>query len=202
MKKKFNIEFDFDVEKGKAMLDYLLNQVGGQYNYMALLKLVFFADRYHVRKYARPVSSDIYFALKLGPLPSNLCTVSKMIYNPIDNNFTAVRENGKIDMDRFSLSDIEAMNFAVQHFSPLGRRSQYILAYITHAYPEWNKYKKRFDANDRGRENMYYEDFLLNANPNHTEFIKYRFKDPFPPITPAVREMILDEMVERSAMML
>ncbi|MGH7497077.1 MAG: Panacea domain-containing protein [bacterium] len=49
-----------------------LDQVAGRYNYMALLKLVFFADRYHIRNYARPVSCDEYYALKLGPVPSNL----------------------------------------------------------------------------------------------------------------------------------
>jgi len=39
---------------------------------MALLKLAFFADRYHLRNYARPISGDIYYAMKLGPVPSAL----------------------------------------------------------------------------------------------------------------------------------
>ena len=60
------VRFPFSLEKGVAMLQYLLNGVGGEYNYMALLKLAFFADRFHVRAHARPVSMDDYFAFPYG----------------------------------------------------------------------------------------------------------------------------------------
>ena len=53
------LRFPFSLEKGTAMLQYLLRAVGGEYNYMGLLKLAFFADRYHAR--FNPCSSAASF---------------------------------------------------------------------------------------------------------------------------------------------
>src|SRR5207244_13054003 len=39
-------------------------------NKMKALKLLFFADRYHLRKYGRPVTDCAYFAMKNGPVAS------------------------------------------------------------------------------------------------------------------------------------
>lgn len=39
------IQFPYGQEKGEAVLMWLLREMGGRYNYMALLKLAFFADR-------------------------------------------------------------------------------------------------------------------------------------------------------------
>ena len=39
-------------------------------NKMKALKLLFFADRYHLRKYGRSVSDCVYFAMKHGPAAS------------------------------------------------------------------------------------------------------------------------------------
>src|SRR5207244_13148242 len=39
-------------------------------NKMKALKLLFCADRYHLRKYGRPVSDCAYFAMRHGPVAS------------------------------------------------------------------------------------------------------------------------------------
>jgi hypothetical protein len=197
------IRFPFDPPKGLAMLEHLLNLVGGSYNYMALLKLAFLADRYHVRSYARPVSMDEYYALKLGPVPSNLKDiVDTERFFP--ENFHFVGEfrvelkDSNIDIAQFSRTDIEAMQFAVEKFGKLGARDEFFLANLTHAYPEWDKYRERFARSAHGREEMDYCDFLLNANPEHPDFVKLQFKDPFPPLTEQEREDLRDEMLERA----
>ena len=197
------IHFRYDSQKGLAMLEYLLKKVGGRYNQMALLKLAFFSDRYHVRKYARPVSSDEYYALKLGPIPSNLKDIifteeylSDKFHFPGD--YTVELKTTDIDIDQFSKSDIEAMEFALQHFAELGRNDEFFLAHLTHAYPEWSKYEERFSDNPYGREEMDYKDFLLNADPNHPEFRKLNFEDPFPVLSDEEREDIYNEMLERT----
>jgi uncharacterized phage-associated protein len=197
------IKFPYDPNKGLAMLEYLLQLVGGKYNQMALLKLAFFADRYHVRHYARPVSSDEYYALKLGPIPSNLRDIiSTERYYPENVSFTNDHEvelkSKDIDVDQFSKSDIEAMNFAVDKFAAIGRKSEFFIANLTHAYPEWDKYRKRFEESPLGREDMDYKDFLLNADPQHADFVKLKFSDPFPLLTPQAQEDVLAEMVERT----
>jgi hypothetical protein len=199
------LRFEFDSDKGVAMLKYLLNKMGGVYNYMALLKLAFFSDRYHIRNFARPVSNDRYFALKFGPMPSglgDLITVASFYDEDFTNidKYTLSLKDNKIDMDEFSKSDILAMDFAIEHFGNLGKGNVFNLANLTHAYPEWDKYKTTFSNNSnssRKKETMNYLDFLLNANPNHPEFKKLHFIDPFVPLTKEQIENIRQEMINR-----
>lgn len=37
---------------------------------MKALQLVYFADRYHLRKFGRPITNDEYFAMPYGPVAS------------------------------------------------------------------------------------------------------------------------------------
>src|SRR5437870_12880806 len=46
-------------------------------NKMKALKLLFFADRYHLRKYGRPVTDCAYFAMKHGPVASEAKNVAE-----------------------------------------------------------------------------------------------------------------------------
>ena len=46
-------------------------------NKMKALKLLFFADRYHLRKYGRPVSDCAYFAMKNGPVASEAKNIAE-----------------------------------------------------------------------------------------------------------------------------
>lgn len=196
------IRFPFDPQKGLAMLEHLLNLLGGSYNSMALLKLAFLADRYHVRSYARPVSMDEYYALKLGPIPSNLKDIIETEkFFPENFQFAEHRirlKHNNIDVAQFSRTDIEAMQFAVENFGGIGARDEFFLANLTHAYPEWDKYRDRFAKSNLGREEMDYKDFLLNANPQHPEFLKLQLKDPFPSLTDQERQNIFEEMLERA----
>lgn len=184
------------------MLSYLLWKLGGRWNYMALLKLAFFADRYHIRNYARPVSLDEYFAMKLGPVPSNLLNTI-ILQEFLGKEFTIadghdVRLNDltKASFDELSESDIEALDFAIAQFAKLGQRNEFDLAELTHAYPEWDRYKERFEINPNGREDIDYTDFLLNADPNHVVFKRFDFRDPYPPLSELEREDVLEEMRE------
>lgn len=203
MNSAIKIRFPYDPAKGLAMLEYLLKLAGGRYNYMALLKLAFFADRYHVRTYARPVSMDEYYALKLGPIPSNLTDIISTEYYLSQNfhfeaDYYIELKTTDVDLDQFSKSDLEAMQFAVEKFAPIGEKSEFFLAHLTHAYPEWEKYKDRFAQFFHGREEMDYKDFLSNADPNHVEFRRLNFTDPFPRLSDREREDILKEMFERT----
>jgi uncharacterized phage-associated protein len=196
------LRFNFELSKGIAMLEYLLKLTGGEYNYMALLKLAFFADRYHLRTYARPVSGDEYFALKLGPVPSRM----KDIISELDSYRTHIKHNGRYDVylqrgqikkDEFSESDIEAMNFAFEYFGEIGKKDEFRLANITHAYPEWEKYREIFTMNPNGREKMNYLDFLQNADPENPIFKKNHFTDPFTQLNRTEVHLLKEELLER-----
>ncbi|MBM4162672.1 MAG: DUF4065 domain-containing protein [Ignavibacteria bacterium] len=196
------IRFPFSQPKANAVLTYLLWKLGGRWNYMALLKLAFFADRYHVRKYARPVSFDEYFAMKLGPVPSNLLntiTLQDFLgkeFSIVEGHDVRLNDPTKANFEELSESDVEALDFALAHFAGVGEKNEFDLADLTHAYPEWDQYKERFKVNPNGREEIDYADFLLNANPDHIVFKQLAFSDPFPPLSKREREDVLEEMRE------
>src|ERR1035437_101986 len=198
-----NLVFKFDNNKAYAILAYLLKKLGGEYDYLALLKIAFFSDRYHIRNYARPVSNDQYYALQFGPVPSRLKNIlDSQFANPgwkiFDvNGYKFSLKRSKINLDEFSKSDILAMDFAIEHFGSIGKNRPFKLAGITHAYPEWDKFKKTFLNDPSKGEKMNYLDFLENADPNHFEFKKYKFKDPFEPLSRKERLELKEEILDK-----
>ncbi len=62
--------FSFSHRKATQALNFFAAKAGGKINKMKALKLVFFADRYHLRKYGRPVVGDEYLAMNYGPVAS------------------------------------------------------------------------------------------------------------------------------------
>ncbi len=142
--------FTCDYRKAVQSMNYLALQAGGQINKMKLLKLIYFADRYHVRKYGRLVSNDSYVAMKYGPVPSTakdiaesndylakeIVDYSLRYIEPVDNLTLASAH--KVDESVFSESDLEALQFAWDTF---GHLDQFELAKLTHEYPEWSKHE-------------------------------------------------------------
>lgn len=146
------VEFKVNYEKCTQALNFFAHKAGGRINKMKALKLVFFADRYHVRKYGRLLTNDSYMAMEHGPVPSktkdiaesndyledSIKNYSEYFVDPINN--LALRSKSEVDEDVFSESDLEALNFAWNTF---GHFDQYELRDITHNYPEWYKFKDR-----------------------------------------------------------
>jgi hypothetical protein len=204
------LRFPFSLEKGTAMLQYLLHAVGGEYNYMALLKLAFFADRFHVRKHARPVSMDDYFAFSYGPggtmLKDILLEPGVIFFErecPIIKTapYTVALTSSDYQLNQFSKSDIQAMDFSLHFFGETGKQfgGEFVLSDISHAYPEWDRYAELFNAHKTKREEIYYEDFLKNADEKHPMFLKHGFSDPFKKISEEERADLLEEMREYSS---
>lgn len=138
----------------------------------SIVKLAYLADRYHLRKYGRTVSGDFYVAMKKGPVGSLIkdvveCTDylgdsdAKYVKSYIQQKSTDVNiitSTDEVDIDQFSITDIEALNFSIENFS---RYSKEELIEITHKYPEWSKFESRLNA-DSSLEKMDYQDFFLN----------------------------------------
>ena len=157
---------------------------------LSLLKILFFADRYHIRNYGIPLLQDNYFAMKLGPVCSKTYDLIKkgLYYDGLNdadrifidsnlfcnNDIVSIKDTG---MENLSESDFEALNFYVDTFSKF---TPYELSDITHEYPEWKKFKDLFDNQISTSENMNYCDFFDNPSEN-SPIIKKFFngKDPF-----------------------
>jgi len=152
------INFNFDHKKAAQALNYFANKNGGKINKLKALKLIYFADRYHLRKYGRLITNDIYFAMQLGPVASStkdivegsefLDTSEKeyaKCYFSLKPKYLLV-SNKPVDLDVFSDSDIEALNFAWERF---GHIEKFKLADLTHKYPEWKRTEKSLRLSPR-----------------------------------------------------
>src|SRR5438552_12746259 len=70
--------FSFSHRKATQALNFFAQRAGGSINKMKALKLVYFTDRYHLRRYGRPVVGDEYVAMNYGPVASGTKDVAEM----------------------------------------------------------------------------------------------------------------------------
>lgn len=147
-------------------------------NKLKLVKLVWAADRYHLRKYGRTVTDSEYFALPHGPVSSltlDIINDNEIALRKEDLSFIAEHitswENdknqvvlyNKTEDDYLSESDKEALGFAWETF---GDKDPFELADdITHKYPEWSKFSEHFGINNKpGRRPIDLGDFFKNPS--------------------------------------
>jgi uncharacterized phage-associated protein len=107
---------------------YILNKTGG-IDYYHLFKILYFAERKHLRKWGDGITSDEYVALSYGPVPSHLYDAikkndwretgfSKSLYNAMEfagedaSNILIAKRNA--DMDWLSKSDIECLDSSIK----------------------------------------------------------------------------------------
>jgi uncharacterized phage-associated protein len=157
METKINSTFNY--RKATQALNQFALKAGGKINKMKALKLVYFADRYHLRKYGRLITNDAYVAMKNGAVPSStrdivqktrfIGTQEKDYANHfILTNDYDLESKRPPDDDVFSQSDIEAIEFAWEQFGHLGK---YAIAQLTHEYPEWIVHKEALNHKPRSR---------------------------------------------------
>lgn len=144
------VHFRFDLRKGTQALNFFAMKEGGLINKMKALKLVYFADKYHLRKYGRLITNDNYLAMQYGPVPSTMRDIVEANdfldekAKEYSNNFVVpiereIESRGAIDEHVFSESDLEALNFAWDKF---GMYNQFQLADLSHYYPEWERWEE------------------------------------------------------------
>lgn len=161
-------------KKATQALNFFAVKKDGRINKMKAIKLIFLADKLHLRKYGRPIVGDSYFAMKFGPVGSqskNVAELSdrlpkeigiyarKYIKPTLDKN--TFMSLGSVDLGIFSKTDIECLNLVYKEFSD---KDQFELARITHKYPEWLKHKKILESGKKKSVSMNYNDFFLDAN--------------------------------------
>lgn len=165
---------EFDYKKATQAINYLTKKEGGQIDKLKLIKLIYFADRYHLRRYGRPMLNDAYFAMPLGPVGSSVKDIAEF------SDFLAEEERGyaskyfarggqdntvvsvsEVDIDVFSKSEVEALDFAYNEF---GKYSASTLVNVTHRYPEWDKFKSALESKETTREPMSYSDFFKDPS--------------------------------------
>lgn len=168
--------FAFSHRKATQALNFFARKSStGAMNKMKALKLVYFADRYHLRRFGRPVVGDEYLAMNYGPVASGTKDIAEMssflgeeertyaqqFLSPHDGcyEYSSIMD---VDPKVFSASDREALSWAWDTF---GSKDQYKLAEVTHAYPEWTKHEAALKSKSISRAPMSYRDFLAEPLP-------------------------------------
>jgi len=114
-----------------------------------LAKVLFFADRNHLRAYGRPVTGDAYIAMEAGPVPSGVYDMVKgnldffgdpdaivgAIEVPRGNrHYPVIVAKREPKLDLLSETDIKAIEDAIQFCR--GKSFQ-ALSSLTHQEPAW-----------------------------------------------------------------
>ena len=126
-------------------------------NSMKAYKLLWLADRYHLRQTGRTITGDVFYALPHGVVPSDAKNVVEHQPTRIQNDeeycnryiqrvgrysYKAVTEP---DLMVFSDSDQEALDKILQCY---GGMDQYQLERLSHDFPEWLAYKDQIKADN------------------------------------------------------
>jgi uncharacterized phage-associated protein len=159
----------FSHKKTTQALNFFARQSGGRINKMKALKLLFFADRFHLRKYGRPITNDEYFAMNYGPVPSGAKDlVEGSDFRPdVEKAYAGqfvdsvdryeFRSTHDVDSMVFSATDQESLAYVWEHF---GSFDQFILADLSHQYPEWKRHEAALSSESSSRVKMSFSDFL------------------------------------------
>lgn len=162
----------FNYKKSTQALNFFAKYEGGVINKMKALKLIWLSDRLHLRKYARPILNDIYFALDYGPVASNTKDLVEGTYflSSEERNYRDIYINNKdkyhyesieeFNSKLFSKTELDIMTLIANEF---GGFTEFELSDESHKYPEWNKFENHLKVSNSSRFEMSYEDFFLNA---------------------------------------
>ena len=157
----------FEHKKATQMLNFFAIKDGGFINRMKAIKLTYFSDKYHLRKYGRPITNDEYFAMNYGPVASAVKDISEMsiFLNPVESEYASqylmmkdelnLKSVRSRETNIFSESDLEACEFAWKNF---GMKNEFQLADLSHKYPEWKKHAEELKHYSRIRMSL--EDFF------------------------------------------
>jgi len=169
-----------DYRKIVQAVAYLAGKSGESgLNRLHAFKLLFLADRDHLRRCGSLITGDSYNAMKFGPLPVNAERLIKAKRAPIaereyaDQYLSQVSVGRKstvihckgFDEDQLSKQDIESLDLAWNVYL----KNPNIVEY-THAFPEWKRAIKKLPTGASAVP-MKIEDFFLAA-PESAEYCK------------------------------
>jgi len=159
----------FDNKKATQAINFLALKEGGLIYKLKVIKLMWLADRLHIRKYGRPIFNDIYFAMQYGAVGSSVKDLAGFNVDGDEKTYLdnyleiegvyKIKSKEDADLDVFSNSEIEALE---KSYTEYGALTPFQLAELSHKFPEWEKYKDVIESKSSTRELMDYNDFFKN----------------------------------------
>jgi len=168
----------FNYKKAVQALVFFSSFNGNTLNKMKAIKLIWLADRYHLRKYGRTITNDLYFALPFGPIPSttrdilefnNLNETERKYAEPYIQPYYSYHYKTihEIDEKVFSKTDLEALKLIQENY---GHLNHFGLSDLSHTFPEWSKYQSAFDSGISSRFEIKMEVFFENVDDGYGLF--------------------------------
>lgn len=163
----------FSFKKSVQALNLFAINNGGKINKMKAIKLIWLADRLHIRMYGRTITGDTYFALQNGPIPSATRDIleksnfvediakdySSEYISEIDNyNYESIAP-GKYNV--FSQTDLEVLEIIYKTF---GELDHFALSEYSHKFPEWKKFEVALNNKISSRFEIEILDFYINVD--------------------------------------
>ena len=141
----------FSIRKVLQALYYIQQRSRKDYqSHMYFIKMMYFADRHHLRHHGITSSGDKYVAMKMGPVASATLDILKRrmpksansieydqlrAIENVDEYNVLIKKQGE---DELSESNKVSLDFAIDEFGAL---DQFELSDISHDYPEWFKHE-------------------------------------------------------------
>lgn len=165
----------FSYKKATQALNFFASKSGGEIDTLMAIKLVWLADRLHLRTYGRSITNDQYFAMKLGPVASSTYNIIKKsqflsaeeikysdeYISPKDYQKQRFLSTNIVDETVFSKSDLKVLNSIFENFSNM---TKWQLSDYSHLFDEWTRYKEQLEKNPQGRFEINFSDFF-NETP-------------------------------------
>jgi len=100
-------QFDFNIEKGIESVLYILELLENkvQPTIHSVSKVLYFADQEHLERYGRVIFGDSYYAMKHGPVPSQIYDLLKLVRGDLSPIFQPPREICEQVLHAFKIVD-------------------------------------------------------------------------------------------------
>jgi uncharacterized phage-associated protein len=164
-------------------IHYLLKKLG-RTDKLKLAKLIYFADKYHLLKYARQISGDNYQALPYGPIPSGTLDIlnfvpeygisdetihdAEKLFKAEGDDRSLLTPEAKFDYDSLSTTDIEALDFVIGRF---GDKNGGFLIDYSYDFPEWYRHEKEIKEGIYKSKEITTPELLSNEDRRGEKFI-------------------------------
>jgi len=144
------MSFRFDANKVAQATAYMLKSMNEKrHNFMALLKMLYIADRQSLKETGFPITGDTYAAMKHGPVLSRTYDLMKTSedwpekdseerlwtehFRRDNCDLCLLRDPGSGELSEY---EMEKLQDVCRRF---GARDRFELADFTHTFPEWKK---------------------------------------------------------------
>ena len=159
----------FNEAKATQAAAHILHLRGGSMSYVKLIKLLYLADREALIRWGRPITTDRYVSLDIGPVvnrvyelirgepaPNSMWIWRKFISAPENYEVRLMNDPGSSELTRPELDLMDEV------FAQHGRQSRWSVVDYTRSLPEWS-------YPDGGALPIEYHDILKAAHKTETE---------------------------------